>query len=179
MSKEKKYISFDGVCAWACIHEPRLTYDAQQSGGRDSQYSILVECDEAKFKKLMKAGLPALTKLKDGPEGLEDKKFITLRASGVKTLKNGEVMTFTGPKVLDANQKPLDKNVGNGSTVKAICEVAPLKMGGIALRLKCVQVLDLVEYEATESGYSDLLAGKPTPSEEVPWDTDSVEDLLS
>ena len=57
------------------------------------------------------------------------------------------------PAVLDAKKTPLSKDVliGNGSKVKVAFEPIPYVMGstkkaGVSLRLKAVQVIDLVEY---------------------------------
>lgn len=57
------------------------------------------------------------------------------------------------PMVVDAKKTPMDGNtlIGNGSTVKIAVEPIPYMMQatktvGVTLRLKAVQVIDLVEY---------------------------------
>jgi hypothetical protein len=57
------------------------------------------------------------------------------------------------PMVVDAKKTPMDGNtlIGNGSTIKVAVEPIPYMMQatktvGVTLRLKAVQVIDLVEY---------------------------------
>ena len=71
------------------------------------------------------------------------------------------------PVVVDAKRSPVDRTVGigNGSVVKVAFEAAPYvvqNVAGAALRLKAVQVIDLIEYNGAggdslfdeEDGYS-------------------------
>lgn len=61
--------------------------------------------------------------------------------------------------MVDKYERPMTENIGNGSEVVVIAELAPIKgRKGCALRLKLVQVLNLVPYEGDAmSKYADLL----------------------
>jgi hypothetical protein len=88
------------------------------------------------------------------------------------------------PAVVDSKRVPLTKEtlIGNGSKVKIAFEpvsyVMPsTKKAGVSLRLKAVQVIDLVEYgnSATsvfdeEDGYVAPATTTETVSEEIPFD---------
>jgi len=79
-----------------------------------------------------------------------------------------KVVTRTGdtyeqkPIVVDAKRKPLDKDtaIGNGSVIKVAYEPIPYMMAstktvGVSLRMKGVQVIDLVEYGGGSSMFDD------------------------
>ncbi len=87
------------------------------------------------------------------------------------------------PAVFDAKVKPMDKSVliGNGSKVKVAFEPIPYvmpstKKAGVSLRLKAVQVIDLIEYGNSASSVFDEEDGYVAPSttetiqEEVAFD---------
>lgn len=90
------------------------------------------------------------------------------------------------PIVVDAKRKPLnsDTAVGNGSTVKVAYEPIPYMMAstktvGVSLRMKGVQILDLVEYGGggsslfdEEDGYIEEAVAKDNQADEVPFDTE-------
>lgn len=75
------------------------------------------------------------------------------------------------PAVFDAKVKPMDKSVliGNGSKVKVAFEPVPYvmpstKKAGVSLRLKAVQVIDLIEYGNSASSVFDEEDGYVAPS---------------
>jgi len=79
------------------------------------------------------------------------------------------------PVVLDSKKTPLngDTLIGNGSKVKVAFEPIPYvmqstKKAGVSLRLKAVQVIDLVEYGNSAASVFDEEDGFVTPSNEVP-----------
>lgn len=92
--------------------------------------------------------------------------------------KGDEIIKRTVP-VFDANGKPIDVNIGNGSVVKIAFSVIPywksVKSNGISLFLDAVQVLDLKEYSgggnadafgfAKEEGY----VGQEAAEDENPF----------
>lgn len=84
---------------------------------------------------------------KDNPE----QKYIKLRRATKKIIK-GELVEFEAPKLIDKNAKPWDPEVliGNGSRVLCKIVVYPTPKGN-GHRLEAVQVLDLVEYQKTET----------------------------
>jgi hypothetical protein len=89
------------------------------------------------------------------------------------------------PAVLDAKKTPLNKDtlIGNGSKVKVAFEPVPYvmpstKKAGVSLRLKALQVIDLVEYGNSATSVFDEEDGYVAPtnitteavSEEIPFD---------
>ena len=75
------------------------------------------------------------------------------------------------PAVFDAKVKPMSKDVmiGNGSKVKVAFEPIPYvmpstKKAGVSLRLKAVQVIDLIEYGNSASSVFDEEDGYVAPS---------------
>jgi hypothetical protein len=79
------------------------------------------------------------------------------------------------PVVLDSKKTPLngDTLIGNGSRVKVAFEPIPYVMQstkkvGVSLRLKAVQVIDLVEYGNSAASVFDEEDGFVSPSNEVP-----------
>ena len=102
---------------------------------------------EQKGKKVKVAPLP-IKDVEDeqgNPTGEVEIKF-KLRAVG----QSGGDSWEQKPAIFDASGKPMTETVGSGSTVKVGCEVVPyytsMAGAGVTLRLKAVQVLDLVEY---------------------------------
>lgn len=102
---------------------------------------------ENKGKKVKVAPLP-IKDVEDeqgNPTGEVEIKF-KLRAVG----QSGGDSWEQKPALFDASGKPMTETVGSGSTCKVGCEVVPyytaMAGAGVTLRLKAVQVLDLVEY---------------------------------
>jgi len=89
------------------------------------------------------------------------------------------------PAVLDAKKQPLPKDmlIGNGSKVKVAFEpityiMQSTKKVGVSLRLKAVQVIDLVEYGNSATSLFDEEDGfVAPPSEAAPFETSTTEDL--
>ncbi len=89
------------------------------------------------------------------------------------------------PAVLDAKKQPLPKDmlIGNGSKVKVAFEpityiMQSTKKVGVSLRLKAVQVIDLVEYGNSATSLFDEEDGFVAPtSEAAPFETSTTEDL--
>lgn len=78
------------------------------------------------------------------------------------------------PAVLDSKKVPMSKDtlVGNGSKVKVAFEPIPYvmpstKKAGVSLRLKAVQVIDLVEYGNSATSVFDEEDGYVAPSATV------------
>ena len=89
------------------------------------------------------------------------------------------------PAVLDAKKQPLPKDmlIGNGSKVKVAFEpityiMQSTKKVGVSLRLKAVQVIDLVEYGNSATSLFDEEDGFVAPtSEAAPFETSTTEEL--
>ncbi len=80
--------------------------------------------------------------------------------------------------VLDSKNKPCKLNIGRGTTMKVAFEIAPYDYNGcgITLRLKAVQVLELVEYDGgQEFGFEEEDGGfESTDKEDI---VDEEEDV--
>lgn len=109
-----------------------------------------------------------------------------MRQSAVITPKDKSKEPFNVTiGLFDAKGKPLPKNliIGRGSLVKVAYEVIPFKMAsdgtsgkiGVSLRLKAVQVIELVKYDgqsadaygfAAEEGFTHEAEGEQFPADE-------------
>lgn len=85
------------------------------------------------------------------------------------------------PAVLDAKKTPLNKDVliGNGSKVKVAFEPVPYvmpstKKAGVSLRLKAVQVIDLIEYGSSAASIFDEEDGYVAPPSTPAASTEEV-----
>jgi hypothetical protein len=91
------------------------------------------------------------------------------------------------PAVLDSKKTPMSNKtlIGNGSRVKVAFEPYPYvmlstKKVGVSLRLKAVQVLDLVEYGNSATSVFDEEDGfVATVSEETPFEAPLTEELTN
>ncbi len=90
------------------------------------------------------------------------------------------------PAVFDAKVKPMDKNVliGNGSKVKVAFEPVPYVMPstkkvGVSLRLKAVQVIDLIEYGNSAASVFDEEDGYVAPTKAPATNDEEVFDDVS
>ncbi len=157
MSSEK--VVFEGKCKWANV-PPRAAKKGYET--EDTNYSILVECSKAKFKELLAKKIPALTKLSEEDDG---KTYIRVKATKTK----GELV-FNDIPVVDEYGETITASIANGSTVRVVASLEDIKgRPGRALRLKGVQVLNLIEYHDKESNVFDEFKKKDnTPA----FDTD-------
>lgn len=160
MSKEEaKPIQFKGLVRWASVppnpaRMPPKDY-INPLAPKNSSYSIEVECSKVMFDKLIKAGIPKLTQLKE--DEATKKTYIKISAAKVRRI-DGEDITFGDPFVVDAGRRHFPEAIGNGSEAIVIAELAQAKKGKV-LRLKGVQVLKHVPYVpiASTDKYADML----------------------
>lgn len=89
------------------------------------------------------------------------------------------------PAVLDSKKVPLsgDTLIGNGSKVKVAFEPVPYVMGstkkvGVSLRLKAVQVIDLVEYGNSATSVFDEEDGFVAPASNDSVVTEELADVV-
>ena len=162
-NESKVPVTFKGLCRWANVppQKAKAPYQLNPEEPNNCGYSIEVECSDEQFAALKKAGIPKLTEHReDEKTGL---KYIRVKSSKVK----GE-FEFDDPVVVDKYKRPLTENIGNGSEVIVVAELAPIKgRKGSALRLKLVQVLNLIPYEGDAmSKYGDLLENNEVEAEE-------------
>lgn len=152
--------------------------------------------EKPKFKKVMKPRTPYTEELnEDGDE--TGRITFNFKMNAVVEVKNGKYAgkSFTQkPVVYDAKGQIITKklNVGSGSIVKVAYETAPYfkadtKEVGITLRLKAVQIKELVEFggkkDASDFGFGAEDGGfsaddiDDTPfNEEDGYDSDDFDD---
>lgn len=165
-------VKFKGLLRWANIppQKAKKPYQIDPEEPDNCGYSIEVECSDEQFKSLQKAGIPKLTEHReDEKTGV---KYIRVKASKIKGDNE-----FGDPAVIDKYGKPLTQQVGNGSEGVVIAELTPIKgRKGSALRLKLVQVTNLVEYssDAAEK-YKDMLEVEEEPTDEEVEATDAAQ----
>jgi hypothetical protein len=128
MASRSFYIS--GICKWAKLFKPDTKFEPQ--------YSLILYPDADGWVVWKETGLGG--KIKED----EDGKFVTLR----RKIAGPEWQpVLPPPEVVDAEGKPLDKLVGNGSAVTVKIEVYDTRKGP-GHRIEKVRVDKLVEYVA-------------------------------
>jgi hypothetical protein len=127
---------FTGPVSWAKLKKPD-DYQGQLS------WKINVYLDKKGLKTLQESELRVRPKKDDNGT------YVTFKRSTVKEIK-GEEIEFDPPTVLDKNNEPLDRLVGNGSVATVKVSVFDTRMGK-GHRLESVRVEELVEYEGTKS----------------------------
>jgi hypothetical protein len=139
-----KYFYLSGRAKWAKLFKPDEKYG-------NYQLNLYLDKDsEATFDSI---GLQ-LTKKKD-----DEGTYVTFRRAPKKLIK-GELVDFGPPKVIDRDNQPLDKLVGNGSEVTI--KVAAFETAkGLGHRLDTVRVENLVEYEAKDPSTGETKAYMP------------------
>ena len=159
-----------GQALWAKVFEPDTKFDPagiysvdlliEETEAQELCEYLDSVCDqrykeEIKAKPKLKASLSTRPAYEpdydeDGNETGKLKFKFKLKASG--QTRDGRDYTQK-PAVVDAKRKPMDSDIaiGNGSTVKVAFEPVPYVMAstkqvGVSLRLKAMQVIDLVQY---------------------------------
>lgn len=142
MSSEE--IIFEGLCMYANL-PPRPAQKAME--GDDTSYSVLVECSAERFAELKKAGIPALTQLKE----FDGRTYLKLKATKIKHAKGGQVYEFDDILVVSPEGDVITDAIANGSRVRALASLEEIKgkIGKKVLRLKAVVVDDLIVYTPT------------------------------
>lgn len=141
MSKTQLY-SVTGLAKWAKVF-PRNKDTNEAFHGPGGGYTIQVVLDKEELDKVTKSG----ARLK--PQLTEDGVEIKFRRKHT----NPAIKEFGGPpKVVDADNKPMDEEVsiGNGSKVEVFFTVYETSMGK-GTRLEGVRVLDLIPFEGEEN----------------------------
>lgn len=168
-SKLTRYVTPLGTANYPWLNKPDTKFNP------DGDYSVALTFrdDDGQFTTLINQELEkSLAKAKELNQGKKIKQAdapITENEDGSITLKfklkakvtpkNGEPFEQK-PALFDAKGKPLDREVliGGGTKMKVAFEVVPfytaLVGAGLSLRLKAVQVIDLVEYSGGGNGSS-------------------------
>jgi hypothetical protein len=177
MAKASKVMK--GKALWCKVHEPDTKFDP------NGIYSVSVLIPEAEAAEICEyldglvqerfdEEIKAKPKLKNGlsTKAAYDNEYdqngdptgnieFKLKLKAKVQTRNGDVYEQR-PVVVDAKRKPLgsDTAIGNGSVIKVAYEPIPYMMAstktvGVSLRMKGVQVIDLVEYGGGASMFDE------------------------
>jgi hypothetical protein len=155
-----------GIAKWPHLNKPDTKFD------KDGAYKVSLILDKDSVKGIMSSVKEVLKDFVDGggsqsgkmaplpirddkddagnPNGNFEVKF-KLRAIGGRQGDTWEQR----PALFDSSGKPMTELIGGGSKVKVGCEIVPYSTGatgtGITLRLKAVQVIELVTVSSGDS----------------------------
>ena len=167
-NKRPRYVTPAGIAQYPYLTTPDTKFNP------DGDYKVNLEIDPTEITTFLDEQLEASIaaakkenpskKIKEGdaPYSVnEETGKVTLRFKLKAKVhpKNGESFDQS-PALFDAKGKPLSKDIkiGGGSKMKVSYEILPyytaIAGAGISLRLKAVQVIDLVEYSSGGSGES-------------------------
>lgn len=165
MSKPKtpRYVTPAGSAQYPYLTKPdtkfnpdgeyKMKLEVSDPSGVQSLVTFLDEQMEKSVELAKKENPGKKIKTGDAPYSIDEdsgKVTVSFKLKAKVTPKNGEPFEQR-PAIFDAKGKPLQGvNVGGGSKVKVAYEVVPfytaLVGASVSLRLKAVQVIDLVEY---------------------------------
>ena len=192
----KYLVTPKGKFHWAHIGVPDTTYKAEgqyhikvQLGGKEAETlrstidraheTWKQEVHKSKGKKAYQEFMPY--KVIMGDDGLEEgiQFHFKMKASGVNS-RTGQAFTQR-PLVVGPDKAPLPTSIklANGSEGKVAYEMAPYQHGaslGIQLRMRGVQVLNLIEWNGSGSGGDDMFAIEEGYEVKVPTAPARVED---
>lgn len=125
-----------------------------------SEYTTKLVKEKPQLKASLSTRTPYETEYDEEGNPTGDILFkVKMKAGG--TTRDGKSFTQK-PMVVDAKRTPLDKStlIGNGSIVKVALDASPYympsnKQAGVSLRLKGVQVIDLVEYQGASNLFEE------------------------
>lgn len=141
-----------GKAAWAWLTKPNTKFDD------NGVWSLDVILDDAELARVTKEH-PKL-KIKKDDDG---DSFITLKRKCVQ--RNGT--KNQPPQLVDSKKNPVNAILGNGSLVNVVFNEypAPKAPNGVGFQLNTVQVLDLVEYDASAARNERILEELPEAPE--------------
>lgn len=201
MSKTKltRYVTPSGTAQYPYLIKPDTKFNP------DGEYKISLEIPaadaaktvafldeqlEASIAKAKKDNAGKKIKEGDAPYAVnEDTGAVTVRfkLKAKVTPKNGDPFEQK-PAIFDAKGKPVtDSKVGGGSTVKVAYEIIPyytaIAGAGISLRMKAVQIINLVEFsggagaDAFGFGKEDGYEAEDTPAVQNGFAEENSEDF--
>jgi translation elongation factor EF-Ts len=165
-------IVITGKAMWAKVFEPDTHFDpdgvytvdvmvpeteaaelCEQLDEVVNTHHTKVVKEQPKLKAVLSTAKPYQPEVDDDGNPTGNLRF---RAKMKAVVKSRDGKTFNmNPIVVDSKRNPLTKDtlIGNGSVIKVAVEPAPYMMQstksvGVSLRLKAVQVIDLVQYSA-------------------------------
>ena len=127
MATTEVYLS--GKSKWAKVYKPDEKYQ---------NWTINLYLNEETLKKYEASGMSMAVKQD------EDGQYVTFRRPMAKLIKN-ETVKFNPPRVVDKDDEPFDKNIGNGSEV-TIKVLVYDTIKGPGHRLEAVRIDKWVEY---------------------------------
>ena len=133
---------FSGTCKWAKVHESTPTYDK-----KGMEWSISMYLDDNGWAQFEKSGLELKVRTDD------DGKFVNFKRPTKKLIKD-ELVEFESPIVVDANNMPVTKLIGNGSEVIAKVSVYDTTKGK-GHRFEGIRVVNLKEVGGTVEHVED------------------------
>lgn len=198
-SKNTRYVTPAGIAQYPYLTKPDTKFNP------DGEYKLKLEIpgssaqalvtflDEQHAASLAKAKKEnAGKKIKEGSTSYEidedsGKVTVSFKLKAKVTPKNGDPFEQR-PVIFDAKGKPLvDSKIGGGSKVKVAYELVPyytaIAGAGVSLRLKAVQVIELVEFsggagaDAFGFGEEDGYEAAETPAEQNGFSEDNEEDF--
>lgn len=196
-AKLPRYVTPTGTAQYPWLTKPDTKFNpdgdysvALTFRDDDGQFSTLINSEFEKSVAKAKEENPTSKKIReaDSPITENEDGSITLKfkLKAKVTPKNGEPFEQR-PALFDAKGKPLDNSVkiGGGTKMKVSFEIVPfytaLVGAGLSLRLKAVQVIDLVEYSgggdgsAFGFGKEDGYEAEDTSPEEQSFETTAQE----
>lgn len=186
-AKNPRYTTPAGIAQYPYLNKPDTKfnpdgeYKCKLEIPADQAQDIVTFLDEQHEAALAKAKKenPG-KKIKEGNQPYEvndenGKVTVSFKLKAKVTPKNGEPFEQR-PAIFDSKGKPLqDAKIGGGSKVKIAYEVTPyytaIAGAGVSLRLKAVQVIDLVEFSGGASadaygfGEEEGYEAEDTPAE--------------
>lgn len=163
-------IVIKGKAMWAKVFEPDTHFDpdgvytvdvmvpeteaaelCEQLDAVVNEHHAKVVKEQPKLKAVLSTATPYQPEVDEDGNPTGNLRF---RAKMKAVVKSRDGKTFNmKPVVVDSKRNPLTKDtlIGNGSVIKVAADPAPYLMQssksvGVSLRLKAVQVIDLVEY---------------------------------
>jgi hypothetical protein len=134
-----------GKAKWARLFTPDEKY---------KNYKIDLLLDAESKKKFAESGMTMTPKM------AEEGEYITFRRPEAKLIKN-ELVKFEAPPVTDAEGKPVEKLIGNGSDV-TVKVVVYDTVKGKGHRLEAVRVNSLIEYQKPDDSMPAATAAAAT-----------------
>jgi hypothetical protein len=139
------YYYLTGKAKWARLFTPDEKY---------KNYKVDLMLDAESKKKFIESGMTMVPKM------AEEGEYITFRRPEAKLIKN-ELVKFEAPPVVDADGKPVDKLIGNGSDI-TIKVVVYDTVKGKGHRLEAVRVNNLIEYQKPDDSMPAATAAAAT-----------------
>lgn len=160
-TKQPRYTTPKGTAKYPWLNTPDTKFNPDGDykvtlvvpvAEADTIMQFLDEQLAASEAKAKKENPGKKVKVADAPYKIDEENGnveINFKLKALVHMKNGDSFTQK-PALFDAKGKPIEANVGGGSKIKVSYECnqyfSPLQGAGISLRLRAVQVIDLVEY---------------------------------